>query len=1191
MSNTAPDNLEIPCLILSDHRQQRGALKFGKNINELLLAVPALPEPGDIPTPPAQVGETGQLFIPSAADTLCLNVEILATAIDHVSLVVLELNTTDELKLRERVRGAPDSHSDTSRARVLTPEEKRALLEKTNHYVLAQLQELFDNLFTALVADLQTASLNPKLLQAQQEIMFEGMRQVEIVKPRMLEILMRDLQRRLQGNPDLKANTHKKRIDQITQEELDLVDLKEFEESLAVKRLLRLGEDHHRGVFELMMIRYASLKGVKPKPNLLPLSLNLLIPSLKRALNQREIPNELSHRIFDFCGHLLLRKAKTVYANINLVLKQAGLEPDVERRLEAGAPLLPSQPNPSRPRPVKPKIERQPSGAQEHDLELSAVAATLPDNNLVTLQVDKDKAAFIERLMASMGDTEDPNEFSDNLVADMFAQVRSDANLNPTLGAAIESLQTPMQQIAREDPNFLINNQHPMRLAFDQLTQLARADLYPNPKLQTRVVDLIAQVGQNQALDSESAAELAEQTAAIRQQQERQFHRNIERLRQVEQGQVRYRDARLATLRELQDALPSTQTSASLCALVTKGWLELLTLNRLRSKDPASEASRLRANIGLFVTVLQARVTNANIEASQVTAATKLLGSIESEISETLPTRVSHVTHCAALRSEVCGQREIDMVNIFDTGLFKELSASNLRERLQSLPRLNRLVRRALAIPVDTWLSDAAQERRVYLAWHNPDQDQFVFANERGQKTLDTNLLGFARLLHRGQHPIRSIEELPILDRQLLQRLHEFTPRRLESTKYFGATNALSSDSFAKQVVVSSQQAMEQRQSMHLALFAANNIDLVAALYDKVIVEAYDNTLIDALTSHLADEQILGHFATAKIAVIFFGESDVSLRKRLKALTRSLNQLTVATGDEMLPLEVQWKTLQIDTALTGGDEATSTLNTLAAASAESALALSNLGRDGLTDNEHLRANFDHTAIALFAFHLHWTHYHSEVVERRIEFRLQDLETGEEIQSPYTTYRNELHPAIDRWRIQAVFAWLQSLAEQEREIPNCVIDIASTSLNELAFCDALLDDISEYGVGTNKLYFRVDLNNSLASVESLQEFTQILSDIGCRIIGSNVMNADPRCLTSATCDLLEVTVDDAGDTNEQQLRQLDSARLLGCPVVFLSPQGASSVPEFLRSSLSGEETLRSAVKPLSQITRELDTLKH
>lgn len=266
MSNAAPDNLEIPCLILSDHRQQRGALKFGRSINELLLAVPALPEPGDIPTPPAQVGETGQLFIPSAADTLCLNVEILATAIDHVSLVVLELNTTDELKLRERVRGAPDTHSDTSRARVLTPEEKRALLEKTNHYVLAQLQELFDNIFLALVADLQTASLNPKLLQAQQEVMFEGMRQVEIVKPRMLEILMRDLQRRLQGNPDLKANTHKKRIDQITQEELDLVDLKEFEESLAVKRLLRLGEDHHRGVFELMMIRYASLKGVSPSP-------------------------------------------------------------------------------------------------------------------------------------------------------------------------------------------------------------------------------------------------------------------------------------------------------------------------------------------------------------------------------------------------------------------------------------------------------------------------------------------------------------------------------------------------------------------------------------------------------------------------------------------------------------------------------------------------------------------------------------------------------------------------------------------------------------------------------------------------------------------------------------------------------------------------------------------------------------
>ena len=1189
MIHSPPDNLETPCLVLADDRQQRGALKFGDSVNELMLSVPALPEPGDIPTPPAQVRETGRLFIPGPADLLCLAVEVNTTAIDYVSLRILELSAADESRLRERVRGTPRSVQDLSKVRELTLDEKQTLLEQINGYVLSQLHELFEEIFEALVADLQAASLNPKLLQAQQELLFEGMRQVETVKHRMHEILMRDLHRRLQGNAKIKASTDKKRLDQINQEDLDLVDLKEFEESLAVKRLLRMGEEHHRGVFELMIVRYASLKGTKPRLNLLPVSLNLLIPSLKRALNQREIPRALGHRIFEFSGNLLLRRAKTLYANINLVLKQAGLEPEVERRLESGESLLPTIAAQPRARPVKPRTETPPN--RDQDLDLGAAAAKLPDTNLVTLQVDKDKAAFIERLMLSIGNTDNPDEFSDKLVADMFTKVKADPALNPTLATAIQSLQTPIQRIAREDPNFLINNQHPMRFAFDQLTQLARADLYPNTKLQDRVVELINEVVQDRGVDPKSTAELVEQTLAIRQQQQRQFQRNIDRLRQAEQGQVRYRNARLATLGLLQDALANAQISASLCALITNGWLELLTLDRLRSKDGTTETSKLKTDVGLLLEVLQTRVVKGNVQEHQVTRTLHLLNSIENDISETLPTRVNHVSHCKRLRNEVIGEQEIAIVNVYDTGIFKELSGSNLLERVQSLPRLHRLVRRAIAIPVDTWLSDATQERRTYLAWRSEGQDQFVFANERGQKTLDLDLLGFAHLLHRGQHPLRSIDELPRLDRHLLQKFQEFRARRAEAPHYYGATNALSYASFTEQIVLSSQQAAEQRQPMHIALISASNIDLIAALYDSVIVNAYDDTLILEVANRMADEQILGRLDMGKIGVIFFGESDVSLRKRLNRLNSTLSKLAVPTGNETLPLAVQWTTLQVDVAMIDIEETARAMTTLAAAPAASAATLSALQRDSGTDNKHLRANFDPGAMTLFAYHSHLINYRMETTEKRIEFRLHDLETGEDIKAPYGLYRPELHPDIDRWRIQTLFSWLQSLAEQEREIPRCVIDIASSSLNDIAFCDAVLDDISEYGVGTNKLYFRVDLNNSQASMESLREFTQILSDIGCRIVGSKLLTSDPKCLTAASFDLLEITADELLGSNEQQLEQLDGARLLGCPIMFIASEEAGKPPEFLRPSLSGEETLRSGVKPLSQITRELDTLKH
>ena len=1191
MSETVPDNLEIPSLVLANKRQQRGALKFGEKAQELLLAVPALPEPGDIPSPPAHKGERGTLFIPSGTDTLCLAVEVKATAIDHVTLTLLELSPTDQARLRERVRGSPEDLHAKNPKLALTEEQKKGLLEQTNHFILSELSGLFTEIFDALIADLQTSSLNPKLLQAQQELMFEGMRQAEIVKPRMLELLTRDLQRRLEGQTEKRTDTSRKRIGQYTHDELDLVDLKEFEESLAVKRLLRLSDDYHRGVFELMTLRYAALKGTKPRVNLLPVSLNVLVPSLKRSLNQRELPTELGHRLFEFSGNLLLRKAKTLYANVNLFLKQAGLEPGLERRLESGAPLLPAAPAPAKNRPNKLAAEPQ-LIKDDQTLDLSAQASTLASDDLVTLRVAKKKAAFIERLMTSMGDQVDPESFSDQLVSDMFLQVKKDSNLNPAMRIAIETLREPIQLIARQDPSFLVDNHHPMRRAFDQLTQLARSDLYPNPKLQEGVVDLIEQIQRSQTIDDALAKQLADQTEAIQEQQRRHFLRNIDRLRQVEQGQVRYRDARLDTLKILQDTLPDQQMPLSLAELIANGWLELLTLNRLRSHNPELDSSRLNKDVRCILAALSRGVNDQPSSPSALAEASQLLDRIEQEITDTLPTRTNHAIHLSHLKSEITGNRQIVLVNIYDTGLFSELTSSNIIERLRSLPRLNRLVRRALSIPIATWLSDRNQERRHYLAWHDEAQEHYVFANERGQKITDVDLLGFARLLHRGLHPLRPIEALPLLDRHLLRKVQEFVPRRIQHPNYHNNSTALTDGSLAQQAMLSSQQAFEQGHSVHLVLLTAANVDLVASLYDAVIIQAYEDCLIQAITEHLRDDHVLGRLNVGKIGVIFLGESTVSVRKRLVTISKDLNKRSITTGAESLPLEVQWSTLQLDSPLETLEHTQRALQLLGNMPASASATLSDLQRDLEPEKTQRRPAFDHTKVALLGFHSQWRQYESNEAHKRLDFTLIDLEQETPITDPYGLYQPETHPEIDRWRLKTAFAWLQSMAEQEREIPNCVIDIANSSLGDIAFCDAVLDDISEYGVGTNKLYFRIDLQHSQASLEAIQEFTQVLSDIGCRIIGSNVLNADPQLLTSVNCDLFEISLPSESLLDESRyLQRLDGVQLLGRPVVYFNRHVQSPPPEALRFALTGEETGRSEPKPMNQIARELGKLKH
>ena len=55
--------------------------------------------------------------------------------------------------------------------------------------------------------------------------------------------------------------------------------------------------------------------------------------------------------------------------------------------------------------------------------------------------------------------------------------------------------------------------------------------------------------------------------------------------------------------------------------------------------------------------------------------------------------------------------------------------------------------------------------------------------------------------------------------------------------------------------------------------------------------------------------------------------------------------------------------------------------------------------------------------------------------------------------------------VDRWVIKEAFAWVSHLNDAQKVVPNISINLSGTSITDDSFMDFLLEQISEFGVGT------------------------------------------------------------------------------------------------------------------------------
>lgn len=87
--------------------------------------------------------------------------------------------------------------------------------------------------------------------------------------------------------------------------------------------------------------------------------------------------------------------------------------------------------------------------------------------------------------------------------------------------------------------------------------------------------------------------------------------------------------------------------------------------------------------------------------------------------------------------------------------------------------------------------------------------------------------------------------------------------------------------------------------------------------------------------------------------------------------------------------------------------------------------------------------------------------------------------------------------VDRWVIQQSFSWINELTDKQKKVPSITINLSGSSLSDDAFVEFLFEQISEYGIGTNKLCFEITEAGTLVNTVKASDFVRAFKNIGCQ----------------------------------------------------------------------------------------------
>ncbi|MEO0436917.1 MAG: DUF1631 family protein [Pseudomonadota bacterium] len=697
-------------------------------------------------------------------------------------------------------------------------------------------------------------------------------------------------------------------------------------------------------------------------------------------------------------------------------------------------------------------------------------------------------------------------------VDNVFRTLHNNFEVSSDMAPSLARLRVPLARLSLREPRFFAQPDHPAHQLLNKISVLASADNSQNRNLLGKVSSIVDQVAESYNEDPVVFDEAQANLDALLAQQDRVYDRNVERVISGLEGQERLTRAQRRVERMLDARLGRIDSPKPIIELLEGGWRSALVQLALREDEDSvawqEEAALLDSLLANFQESTSTSLSETNIKEMQLR-----LRALNKRLQASNPGSVAHEQALRRVNAVLTGRLPL-ATSAYQAALQTPVTPNE--KRVEQLPRLRRWLGRVAELEPGARLryrDKQGRRRQMRLIWVSDEKDRFAFVNERGQKIAELTAIQLARQLSRGAQSRSPVEDMSVLDQSMYETLEQAQRTLTFDRNRDQLTKLINGDSLLYQLQRSLRHAQARSTEHAFMLVDIDNFNLVNEVFDET---SGDQVLGEfaQLLAQLNDRRAL----TARMKEDEFG---VLLTYRSVAEAKVIaNKIREDIARSSLNIGTEAVSFTVSIGIAAVVQASESPQSIVA-QARSALELAkSQGRDQvvvfdvdqeevlnyLRDKEASRKRLDEAmstdGLVLRAQPIVQSSIDgSESATHHYEILLAIREENGELLSPQefiqSAERFGYVTLVDRWVIKEAFSWISQLMDTQKEVPELSINLSGTSITENEFLDYVLEQISEYGVGTSRLCFEITETGAIDNLPRAADFVRTLQNIGCK----------------------------------------------------------------------------------------------
>ncbi|MDP2227411.1 MAG: DUF1631 family protein, partial [Moraxellaceae bacterium] len=448
-------------------------------------------------------------------------------------------------------------------------------------------------------------------------------------------------------------------------------------------------------------------------------------------------------------------------------------------------------------------------------------------------------------------------------------------------------LELPLLHSLMNDDDLFQRDDHPARQVLNRLARLGFKDHPLTREQEAGINALVDNIAKGFDSDPRVFNRALDELDPMVKRQDLAYQRNLERVRQLAEGEHRLESARHRVQETLDDKLAGKKVPKPVLTLLEAGWRDLLVKTHLRQGE---DSKGWREFTGLLDELLAIGAdVRRNFDLRE------LLKLIKNGLQEVVEINgrqqqqaITELKHLLAGTQRLLGDVAWEQVPV------QKVETDPDEERW-----LDKWVERARRLQLGDWMElrhRGSEAERMRLAWRSSDSARFVFVNHQGIKVNDFTLRELAALMHTGNALIFEGDDVPVVDDALERVVHQLYDQLAFQSMHDELTGLVNRAEFTRQLQRVVDAAKRQR-SRHVLCYL--NLDQF-----KLINNTSGFAAGDQLLKEVAN--LLGKALKAKTRVARLNADEFGLLLEDCDLGKAQQLISLRLG-ELAAMKFNWE--------------------------------------------------------------------------------------------------------------------------------------------------------------------------------------------------------------------------------------------------------------------------------------------